>query len=121
MIRFDHDGTVTLIDDADPARTQVLASGWTATDLSSAADTFFGPPSTHYEIPKSTVQERVNTLGLWSAVMNVLMPGGVPTIYYARWFAPDWPNVYADDAGLLQILQAAGATAAQIAQITASA
>lgn len=69
-------------------------------------------------IPKSTVQERVNATGKLDAVLALLLAPG-NAIYYARWFAPDWPNVYFDDPGLLLILGAVGCTAPQIATITA--
>ena len=70
-------------------------------------------------IPKSVVQERVNAIGKWGAVIGALMPGGVPSIYYGRWFTPDHPNVYADDPDLLAMLRAVGCTAEQIAEVTA--
>lgn len=71
-------------------------------------------------IPKSVVQERVNTLGKWAAVAALLYTDALPNIYYARWFAPDWPNVYADDATLLALLADAGLTSDDIATVTAA-
>lgn len=70
-------------------------------------------------IPKSVVQERVNAIGKWGAVIGALMPGGVPNIYYGRWFTPDHPNVYFDDEGMLDMLRGVGCTEAEIADITA--
>lgn len=40
-------------------------------------------------------------------------------VAWARWFTPDWPNVFADDEGLLDFLAAIGLTAEQIAAVTA--
>lgn len=70
-------------------------------------------------IPKSVVQERVNAIGKWGAVIGALMPGGVPSIYYGRWFTPDHPNVFFDDADMLAMLNAVGCTSEEIAVITA--
>lgn len=77
------------------------------------------PPPPRRLIPKSTVQERVNTLGKWEAVIVQLYSDGLPNIYYGRWFAPDWPNVYADDEAMLYMLATAGCTEAEIEAITA--
>lgn len=69
-------------------------------------------------IPKSVVQERAHTAGKLAAVMTLLeTPGN--EIYKARWFAPDWPNVYFDDPQMLTMLAAVGCTAEEIAEITA--
>jgi hypothetical protein len=67
-------------------------------------------------IPKSTIQERVNNIGKLGAVLSALQ---TEPINYVRWFAPDWPQVYFDDAGMLAVLKAVGCTDAQIAIITA--
>jgi hypothetical protein len=72
-------------------------------------------------IAKSVVQERVNALGKWAAVAALLYTNGLPNIYYARWFAPDWPQVYADDPSMLALLTYAGLTADEIATVTAPA
>lgn len=77
------------------------------------------PPPPRRTIPKSVVQARVNERGKWADVAALLFTAGLPNIYYARWFAPDWPNVYFDDEGLLLILGQAGCTAEDIAYITA--
>lgn len=70
-------------------------------------------------IPKSVVQERVNAIGKWAAMIDAIMPDGRPSIFYARWFAPNHPNVYFDDPDLLAMLAAVGCTQAQIDAVTA--
>ena len=67
-------------------------------------------------IPKSVVQERVNAIGKLDEVLAIL---NSQSIFFARWFAPDWPNVYFDDEGLLQILSAVGCTPDEIETMTA--
>lgn len=67
-------------------------------------------------IAKSVVQERMHAAGKLSAVLAALQS---QPIFFARWFAPDWPNVYFDDEGLLTVLAAIGCTEAEIAAITA--
>jgi hypothetical protein len=67
-------------------------------------------------IAKSTVQERVNALGKLGDAFAALQ---AQPISFGRWFAPDWPQVYADDPGLLGLLQYIGLTAEQIAAVTA--
>lgn len=76
------------------------------------------PPPPRRRIAKSTVQERAHTLGKLAPILAVLRSQG-QEISYARWFAPGWPNVYADDAGMLALLAAVGCTPAEIAEITA--
>lgn len=98
---------------------------WSDEDLAAIGVTRIEEPDPEPEpaprrlVPKSSIQERVNAAGKWDAAMALLMPGGVPTINYARWFAPDWPQVYADDENMLAILTAAGCTPEEIAEITA--
>lgn len=75
------------------------------------------PPPPRRQLAKSAVQERVNAVGKLGAVFTYL---NANPLMFGRWFAPDWPRVYADDAGLLQALQAAGCTAPEIATITAA-
>lgn len=67
-------------------------------------------------IAKSVVQERMHAAGKLSAALAALQS---QPIFFARWFAPDWPNVYFDDEGLLTVLAAIGCTEAEIAAITA--
>lgn len=67
-------------------------------------------------IPKSLVQERVHDVGKLELALAAL---NSDAISFARWFAPDWPNVYFDDPGLLAILEAIGCTAEEIEMITA--
>lgn len=77
------------------------------------------PAPTRRLLPKSVVQARLDATGKWEAVASLLFSEGLPNIYYARWFAPDWPNVYFDDPDLLLILLAAGCTPSEVASITA--
>lgn len=67
-------------------------------------------------IAKSVVQERVDAVGKMDDALTALLS---QPLQFARWFAPDWPNVYADDEGLLMLLAAIGCTEGQIATITA--
>lgn len=67
-------------------------------------------------IPKSVVQERMNDIGKLGAAFAALNSN---PIFFGRWFAPDWPNVYFDDEGLLSILAAIGCTEAEVASVTA--
>jgi hypothetical protein len=79
----------------------------------------FTPPVTEPArrlIAKSLVQERVHAIGKLGDAFTALQS---QPIYFGRWFAPDWPNVYADDEGLLAILVAIGCSPAEIETITA--
>jgi len=67
-------------------------------------------------IPKSVIQERVNDIGKLEAVLAALQS---QAILYARWFAPDWPNVYYNDEAMLFLLDAVGCTPEEITDITA--
>jgi hypothetical protein len=67
-------------------------------------------------IKKSVVQERVNAIGKLGDVFTAL---NANPINFARWFAPDWPEVYADDPGLLAVLAGVECTSDQIATVTA--
>lgn len=69
-------------------------------------------------IPKSVVQARANDLGKLGLVMALLLQPE-NAVYFARWFAPDWPNVFYDDEQMLLMLGAVGCTAEEIATITA--
>lgn len=73
------------------------------------------PPSRRL-IPKSVVQERVNAVGKLGVAFSALQ---ADPISFGRWFAPDHPNVYADDERLLQLLSIIGCTAEEIATVTA--
>lgn len=68
-------------------------------------------------VRKSLVQERVNAIGKLSEAFAAL---NANPLAFGRWFAPDWPEVYFDDEGLLSILQSIGCTAEQIEVITAA-
>ncbi len=67
-------------------------------------------------IPKSTVQERCAAIGKLDELITALLAN---PLYFGRWFASDWPRVYADDDGLLEMLTAVGCTPEQIAEVTA--
>lgn len=73
-------------------------------------------PTPRRLIPKSVIHERVNDIGKLDAALSALQS---QAILYARWFAPDWPNVYADDPEMLTLLSAIGCTEAEITEITA--
>lgn len=67
-------------------------------------------------LPKSTVTSRLIEMGKAAAVKAAMDANPVA---WARWFTPDWPDVYADDDGLLAFLVAIGLTEGQIATVTA--
>ena len=67
-------------------------------------------------IPKSTVWARLVALGKADAAKTAL---DADAVAWGRWFSPDWPNVFADDEGLLAFLDALGLTAEEIAAVTA--
>ncbi|MEI9964361.1 MAG: hypothetical protein WDM92_06315 [Caulobacteraceae bacterium] len=79
-------------------------------------DTQDAPAPPRRLIAKSVVQERVDAIGKLGDALTAML---ADPISFARWFAPDWPNVYADDTGLLAMLAAIGCTPDQIAAITA--
>jgi hypothetical protein len=104
----------------------VVNHPWNALDLYSPNDLIrFGitasvvadPTPPRAQLPKSTVTSRVDAVGKLPVVFGIL--NSQPSLF-AKWFAPDWPNVYVDDAGLLQVLAAAGLTADEIATVTAA-
>lgn len=74
------------------------------------------PPPPRRLIPKSVVQERAYAIGKLDDLMTALQAN---SLYFGRWFAPNWPEVYADDEGLLEMLSAVGCTPEQIAEVTA--
>lgn len=67
-------------------------------------------------IPKSTVTARLRGIGKFTDAWNALRADGD---LFDKWFTPDWPNVYADDDGLLAFLGALGLTEEQITDVTA--
>ena len=67
-------------------------------------------------IRKSTAIARVAAIGKINAVSAALNSN---PLAFAQWYAPDWPNVYADDPGLLAVLGGVGCTDAEIATVTA--
>ena len=73
------------------------------------------PDPVRRTIPKSIVQARVAAVGKMEAVFAALMS---QPLQFAQWFAPDWPNVYFDDPGLLAVLAAVGCDPAEIEAIT---
>ncbi len=62
-------------------------------------------------VRKSTVQARLIDAGLMEAAYALLTSNPV---HFARWFAPDQPNVYADDPDALAVLATIGADAATV-------
>jgi hypothetical protein len=74
------------------------------------------PDPPRREIPKSTVQARLAAIGKFDAVFAILL---AQPVFFGKWFAPDWPNVFFDDADMLMLLAAAGCTEGEIAVITA--
>lgn len=75
-------------------------------------------PSARRLIPKSVVQERLNDLGRLADALAILNDD---PLRFGRWFAPNHPNVYFDDEGLLTVLGPDGLdlTEEQIAAVTA--
>ena len=73
-------------------------------------------PDVRRLIPKSVVQERLNDLGRLGDAFALLQ---ADPLNFGRWFAPNHPNVFADDEGLLAILDTLGLTAEQIAGVVA--
>lgn len=65
-------------------------------------------PTARRKIKKSVVSARLIEAGKMSAAFQVLNSN--PT-YFARWFVPDRPYVYADDPDALLLLRAIGADA----------
>jgi hypothetical protein len=63
-------------------------------------------PPARRTIPKSLVQARLIDTGKMDAVFAALLSSPAN---FAKWFAPDWPNVFADDAAMLAVLTAVGA------------
>lgn len=74
------------------------------------------PPVVRPELPKSTVVSRLNTIGKLAAVFAVIQSS---PLLFGLWFAPDWPNVYCDDADVLSAFSAAGLTADEVSQVMA--
>ncbi len=112
MIQTAFDGTVTLVDDADAGRTIVIPAG--SPDRDAQIHAFFGPPPVvRLLVRKSTVIRRLHDAGLLAAVMGVL---DAPANVYAkaRWWSPDWPEIYTDDPEAVAIVSAVGGNAAVI-------
>lgn len=84
----------------DPG-TAVCGMSWDGEELTAPPIT---PP--RRLIPKSVIQDRLITAGKIGAVLAVLQSSPAD---YVKWFAPDWPNVYADDERMLEVLAAVGA------------
>lgn len=57
-------------------------------------------------IAKSVIQARLIEAGKMDAVFAALMSSPAD---FAKWFAPDWPNVFADDERMIEVLKAVGA------------
>jgi hypothetical protein len=103
------DGSTTLT--KDDGESMTVAPG---DDVAAAALAFFGPPPVvRALIRKSTVIRRCHEAGVLAAVMEIL---DAPANAYAkaRWWAPDWPEVFADDPEMVAMLTAVGADVAVI-------
>ena len=74
------------------------------------------PPPPRASLPKSTVTARLAEMGKAAAVWALF--NAQPRLAF-KWFAPDWPNVYVDDEGLLAVLNGIGLAEEQIAAVTA--
>ncbi len=59
-------------------------------------------------VAKSLIMSRLHAAGKFSAVWSILKAPG-NEYADARWHAPDWPEVYADDPEMVTILKAVGA------------
>ncbi|CAI2935005.1 hypothetical protein [Aminobacter niigataensis] len=68
-------------------------------------------PPVRRMVRKSTVQARMIEAGLMDAAYAAMTANAV---LFARWFAPDQPNVYADDPDALAFLAALGADTAMV-------
>jgi hypothetical protein len=63
-------------------------------------------PTARRMVRKSVVQARLIEAGKMNAAYAALTSNSA---HYARWFAPDHPEVYADDPDAIALLQAIGA------------
>lgn len=70
-----------------------------------------GPVAMRRKVRKSLVQARLIEAGLMNAAYAALIAN---PISFARWFAPDQPEVHADDPDALALLAAIGADATPI-------
>jgi hypothetical protein len=101
----------------DAALSEVAAAAEANAALEARLAEVTAPPAVTLRrvIAKSVVQERANALGKLDAAFAILQS---QPIMFGRWFAPDWPNVYFDDEGLLAILAAVGCTPEEVAFVT---
>jgi hypothetical protein len=83
-----------------------LRNGELVTLTTEEAEALAGLPQPRRLIPKSVIMGRLAEAGLMPAAMAGLLAAPVQ---FGRWFSPDWPNVYADDLGLIAFLDALGA------------
>jgi hypothetical protein len=68
-------------------------------------------PTARRKLPKSVVQARLIAAGKMDAAYLALTSNSA---YFARWFAPGHPEVYADDPDALLLLATIGADAEEI-------
>lgn len=90
---------------------EVVESHWTPELIAAwlairAAESTEVPAVVRRMVPKSLVQSRLIAAGLMDDAHAALMASPV---LFARWFAPDQPNVYADDPDAVAFLVALGA------------
>lgn len=107
-----------VVEDPAPAGKQIVGETIILVNGKPTAKSVFAdlPPPERRLIKKSVIHERVNDAGKLDAALAALQSNA---ILYARWFAPDWPEVYFDDPDMLTLLAYIGCTPEQIAQITA--
>jgi hypothetical protein len=69
------------------------------------------PPPTRWSVRKSTVVQRLIEAGKITEAMQAIMSDAGS---FGLWTAPDWPEVYNDDARVIAMLSAIGADPAVI-------
>ena len=74
------------------------------------------PEPVRQTVPKSTVQARLIDLDKMGDAYLILTSN---PIFFARWFAPDQPVVYVDDADAIAVLEALELSPEQIEEIMA--
>lgn len=89
-------------------QTLEIAGGISDADRDAQVVAFFGPPPVvRTLVRKSTVIRRLHEAGKLAAVMEVL---DAPANVYAkaRWWSPDWPEIYTDDPEAVAVISGVG-------------
>jgi hypothetical protein len=96
---------VAVVDFVPPEGKQPVGAPTFEIDGGELVETFdvVDRPPVRPMVRKSTVQARLITAGKMPAAFQALMSNPV---YFARWFAPDHPQVYCDDPDALVLLAA---------------